>query len=209
MCGISGIVGKANVNQDIYDSLLVLQHRGQDAAGIMTCNKGKVFLKKGNGLMRDVIKADDMFYLLGNMGIGHVRYPTAGSSSIAEAQPFYVNSPYGLSIAHNGNLINTEELTRDLVEIDRRHLNTNSDSEVLLNVFAHELQSLTQDLTPESIFEAVKGVHKRCHGAYAVLIMIAGFGIVGFRDPYGIRPLVYGKRMTEKGAEYMIASESV
>lgn len=211
MCGISGIVGRANVNQDIYDTLMVLQHRGQDAAGIMTCDHhGRVFLRKGNGLVRDVIKADDMFHLPGNMGIGHVRYPTAGSASIAEAQPFYVNSPYGLSIAHNGNLINSEALSRDLVEIDRRHLNTHSDSEVLLNVFAHELQSVGQAIpTPVDIFEAVKGVYKRCHGAYAVLIMIAGFGIVGFRDPNGIRPLVYGKRASENGVEYMIASESV
>jgi amidophosphoribosyltransferase len=213
MCGISGIVGKTNVNQDIYDSLMVLQHRGQDAAGIMTCDNGRVFLRKGNGLVRDVIKANDMFHLPGNMGIGHVRYPTAGSSSIAEAQPFYVNSPYGLSIAHNGNLINSEALSRDLVEIDRRHLNTHSDSEVLLNVFAHELQRVGQATpTPENIFEAVKGVYKRCHGAYAALIMIAGFGIVGFRDPHGIRPLVYGKRASgesKSGVEYMLASESV
>lgn len=210
MCGVSGIVGKRSVNQDVYDSLTVLQHRGQDAAGIMTCHEGKVFLKKGNGLVRDVISADDMFHLRGNMGIGHVRYPTAGSNSAAEAQPFYVNSPYGLSIAHNGNLINFEELRRDLIENDRRHLNTNSDSEVLLNVFAHELQHLVQkELTPHNIFEAVKGVYQRCRGAYAVLIMIAGFGVLGFRDPHGIRPLVYGKRETEKGTEYMLASESV
>jgi amidophosphoribosyltransferase len=211
MCGVSGIVGKTKVNQDIYDSLMVLQHRGQDAAGIMTCDDGKVYLRKGNGLVRDVIRADDMFHLLGNMGIGHVRYPTAGSSSAAEAQPFYVNSPYGLSIAHNGNLINSEELSCDLIEIDRRHLNTNSDSEVLLNVFAHELQYIGKaELTPDDIFKAVKGLYQRCQGAYAVLIMIAGVGIVGFRDPTGIRPLVYGKRnAADGGEEYMIASESV
>ena len=210
MCGVSGIVGKSSVNQDVYDSLTVLQHRGQDAAGIMTCDQGKVFLRKGNGLVRDVISADDMFHLRGNMGIGHVRYPTAGSSSPAEAQPFYVNSPYGLSIAHNGNLINFEELRRNLVDTDRRHLNTHSDSEILLNVFAHELQHLNiKQLTPKDVFEALKGVYKRCLGAYAVVIMIAGFGIIGFRDTHGIRPLVYGKRDTEKGTEYMIASESV
>lgn len=210
MCGVSGMVGKKSVNQDIYDALTVLQHRGQDAAGIMTCHEGKVFLRKGNGLVRDVISAEDMFHLQGNMGIGHVRYPTAGTSSPAEAQPFYVNSPYGLSIAHNGNLINAEELRRDLVDIDRRHLNTTSDSEVLLNVFAHELQYLKiTQLTPNDIFKALEGVYRRCQGAFAVVIMIAGFGMVGFRDPHGIRPLVYGKRETAEGTEYMIASESV
>lgn len=210
MCGIVGTVARANVNQDIYDALTVLQHRGQDAAGIMTCHEGQVFLRKGNGLVRDVIHAPHMLLLQGNMGIGHVRYPTAGTASAAEAQPLYVNSPYGLSIAHNGNLINSEELKHNLLSADLRHLNTHSDSEVLLNVFAHELQRLGKlQLTPADIFQAVKAVHQRCKGAYAVVIMIAGYGILGFRDPFGIRPLVYGKRETGRGCEYMIASESV
>lgn len=210
MCGIAGTVAKSNVNQDLYDALTVLQHRGQDAAGIMTYHEGHVFLRKANGLVRDAIRADHMLRLQGKMGIAHVRYPTAGTASAAEAQPFYVNSPYGLAIVHNGNLINSEELKQDLVRTDRRHLNTHSDSEVLLNVFAHELQNFTQDkLTPDMIFAAVKGVYERCRGAYAVIIMIVGYGIVAFRDPYGIRPLIYGVRDTAEGAEYMVASESV
>lgn len=210
MCGIVGTVARNNVNQDLYDALTVLQHRGQDAAGIMTCHHGQVFLRKGNGLVRDVMQADHMLQLQGNMGIGHVRYPTAGSACASEAQPFYVNSPYGLSIAHNGNLINAEELKRDLLLADLRHLNTHSDSEVLLNVFAHELQRLGKiDLKPADIFQAVKAVHRRCKGAYAVVIMISGYGVLGFRDPFAIRPLVYGKRETSQGVEYMLASESV
>lgn len=211
MCAIVGIVAKANVNQDIYDALATLQHRGQDAAGIMTCDaSGKVFLRKDNGLVRDVVHAQHMMQLQGNMGIGHLRYPTAGSTSASLAQPFYVNSPYGLSIAHNGNLINAEELKRDLILSDMRHLNTDSDSEVLLNIFAHELQKLGKvKPSPQDIFQAVNGVHHRCKGAYAVVIMIAGYGIVAFRDPHGIRPLVYGEREAKAGIEYMFASESV
>lgn len=210
MCGIVGTVAHSDVNQDIYDALTALQHRGQDAAGIMTCHQGRIFLRKENGLVRDVIRANHMLRLHGNMGLGHVRYPTAGSDSAAEAQPLYVNSPYGLSIAHNGNLINTDELKRNLLKADLRHLNTHSDSEVLLNVFAHELQRLGKiELTPSDIFQAVKAIHHRCKGAYAAVFMIAGYGLLGVRDPHGIRPLVYGKRSSAQGTEYMIASESV
>jgi len=210
MCGIIGIVGKENVNQSLYDGLTVLQHRGQDAAGMVTCDKRRLYLRKDNGLVRDVFRTHHMLKLQGSMGIGHVRYPTAGCFSSAEAQPFYVNSPFGITLAHNGNLTNAAELKRDLFRADRRHINTDSDSEVLLNVFAHELQQdgkLTLD--PDDVFEAVSGVHRRCHGAYAVVAMITGYGIVGFRDPNGIRPIVYGKRETPRGPEYIIASESV
>lgn len=210
MCGVIGTVAKSNVNQDIYDGLTAMQHRGQDAAGVMTCNGNKVSLRKSNGLVRDVLYAKHMLRLQGNMGIGHVRYPTAGSASAAEAQPFYVNSPFGLSIAHNGNLINAEALTKNLLEADLRHLNTGSDSEVLLNVFAHELQCLSKmQLKPSDIFQAVRAVHQRCQGAYTCVILIANHGIVAFRDPYGIRPGVWGTRQTELGTEYMVASESV
>ncbi len=210
MCGIIGIVANDNVNQALYDGLTVLQHRGQDAAGIVTCDGGKLYLRKDNGLVRDVFTTQHMVNLHGNMGVGHVRYPTAGCSSSAEAQPFYVNSPYGITLAHNGNLTNAEELKRDLYNEDLRHMNTDSDSEVLLNVFAHELQRLGKlKIDHNDVFEAVKAVHRRCRGAYAVVAMITGYGIVGFRDPHGIRPAVYGKRETEKGTEYMIASESV
>lgn len=210
MCGIVGIVAKSNVNFMLYDALTVLQHRGQDAAGMVTCNEGRMHLRKDNGSVRDVFRSRHMNRLAGNVGIGHVRYPTAGSSSSAEAQPFYVNSPYGITLAHNGNLTNTDELKNDLFQEDLRHINTNSDSEVLLNVFAHELQSLNK-LSPDpvDIFAAVSAVHRRCRGAYAVVTMITGYGLVGFRDPYGIRPAVYGKRETPEGTEYMIASESV
>lgn len=210
MCGVIGTIAKNNINQDIYDALTAIQHRGQDAAGMMTCQGNKVSLRKSNGLVRDVLYAKHMLQLQGNMGIGHVRYPTAGSASAAEAQPFYVNSPYGLSIAHNGNLINAQALTKNLLEVDLRHLNTGSDSEVLLNVFAHELQRLGKvKLSPDDIFSAVNAVHKRCLGAYACVILIADYGIVGFRDPYGIRPIVWGSRQNEGQTEYMIASESV
>jgi amidophosphoribosyltransferase len=210
MCGIVGIVAKAGVNQMIYDALTVLQHRGQDAAGIVTCDDKKLFLRKDNGMVRDVFRARHMHRLVGNMGIGHVRYPTAGSSSSAEAQPFYVNSPYGITLAHNGNLTNTQQIGDDLFKEDLRHINTNSDSEVLLNAFAHELQRLGKLVpTEDDIFTAVSGVHDRCRGAYAVVAMITGYGIVGFRDPHGIRPLCFGERDTERGREYMIASESV
>ncbi len=210
MCGIIGIVGHSPVNQQLYDGLTVLQHRGQDAAGILTCENNRFFLRKSNGLVRDVFHTRHMERLKGNMGIGHVRYPTAGSTSSAEAQPLYVNSPFGIALGHNGNLNNAEALEKELFEQDQRHVNTDSDSEILLNVFAQELQK--QDSlrpVPEKICEAVAGVHRRCQGAYAVIAMIVGFGILGFRDPHGIRPIVYGRRKSERGWEYIIASESV
>lgn len=210
MCGIVGIVAKNTVNQELYDALTVLQHRGQDAAGIVTFQNERFFLRKDNGLVRDVFRTRHMMRLAGHVGIGHVRYPTAGSSSSAEAQPFYVNSPYGITLAHNGNLTNTEELARDIFRTDLRHINTNSDSEVLLNIFAHELQKLGKlDPGADDVFNAVRSVHKRVRGAYAVIAMITGYGILAFRDPYGIRPVCYGKRETAAGVEYMIASESV
>ncbi|WP_027150423.1 amidophosphoribosyltransferase [Methylobacter tundripaludum] len=210
MCGIAAIVSHQTVNQELYDALTVLQHRGQDAAGIVTCEAGRLHLRKENGLTRDVFTNAQMLRLKGNMGIAHVRYPTAGCTSSAEAQPFYVNSPFGLTLAHNGNLTNTEELKKALFVEDQRHINTDSDSEVLLNVFAHELQSLGKlQLSVDDVFQAVSGVHRRCRGAYAVVIMIAGFGILGFRDPHGIRPIVFGERKSEQGSEFMIASESV
>ncbi|SJM95925.1 amidophosphoribosyltransferase [Crenothrix polyspora] len=210
MCGIAAIVSHQPVNQELYDALTVLQHRGQDAAGIVTCEHGRLHLRKENGLTRDVFTNIQMLKLRGNMGIAHVRYPTAGCTSSAEAQPFYVNSPFGLTLAHNGNLTNTEELKKALFIEDQRHLNTDSDSEVLLNIFAHELQSLGKiHLSVADVFDAVAGVHRRCKGAYAVVIMIAGFGILGFRDPNGIRPLIFGERKTDGQSEFMIASESV
>ena len=210
MCGVVGIAGKTPVNQMLFDALTMLQHRGQDAAGIVTCHEGRLFLRKDNGMVRDVFHTRHMRALRGNYGIGHVRYPTAGSSSSAEAQPFYVNSPYGITLAHNGNLTNTDEIHDDLFKTDLRHMNTDSDSEVLLNVFAHELQKLGKlEPTANDIFNVVARVHERCKGAYGVVAMITGHGIVGFRDPNGIRPLIYGSRETEKGTEYIIASESV
>lgn len=211
MCGIVGIVAKSkNVNQALYDALTVLQHRGQDAAGIVTFADGRFSMRKDNGLVRDVFRQQHMEGLLGSMGIGHVRYPTAGGSCSSEAQPFYVNSPYGIALAHNGNLTNAEEIKRTLFETDLRHINTNSDSEVILNVLAHELQLLGKlNLEAEDIFTAIGEVHKRCKGGYAVISMINRYGIVGFRDPHGIRPIVFGKRSSRKGTEYMIASESV
>jgi amidophosphoribosyltransferase len=197
MCGIIGIVGKQEVAPLLYDALTVLQHRGQDAAGIATLDGYKIRLCKGNGLAADV-------------GIGHVRYPTAGSENHDEAQPFYVNSPYGIVLGHNGNLINTASLKKELFDSDRRHLNTESDSEVLLNVFAHELHRLgPAGMRPKDVFEAVDGLHLRCKGAYSVIAMISGKGILGFRDLHGIRPAVLGYRDTDKGREYAIASESV
>lgn len=210
MCGIVGIVGKSNVNQALYDALTVLQHRGQDAAGIVTCENGHLHMRKENGLVRDVFRQRHMQELVGDIGIGHVRYPTAGSSSSAEAQPFYVNSPYGITLAHNGNLTNVEQLAEEIYAADLRHVNTNSDSEVLLNVFAHELARRGK-LRPseEDIFAAVAKVHERCRGGYAVVAMVTGYGLVGFRDPNGIRPIVFGQRHTDEGVEYMIASESV
>ncbi len=210
MCGIIGMVGKGDVNQSLYDGLTVLQHRGQDAAGIMTCEEGKVYLRKDNGLVRDVFKTRNMIDLRGNLGIGHVRYPTAGCSTSAEAQPFYVNSPYGIALAHNGNLTNAEDLKRDLFIEDLRHINTESDSEILLNVFAHELHRFGKlRINENDVFDAVAGVHKRCRGGYAAVALITGYGVVAFRDPYGIRPIVFGKRDTDKGTEYLVASESV
>ena len=210
MCGIAGIVSHQNVNQELYDALTVLQHRGQDAAGIVTCEDGRFYLRKDNGLARDVFSTEQMMKLRGSMGIAHVRYPTAGCSSSAEAQPFYVNSPFGLTLAHNGNLTNTEELKEQLFKDDQRHLNTNSDSEILLNVFAHELQQLGKlRIDADDVFQAVSAVHKRCRGAYAVVLMIAGFGVLAFRDPHGIRPMVFGERKTENGSDFMVASEDV
>ncbi|WP_145447209.1 amidophosphoribosyltransferase [Mucisphaera calidilacus] len=210
MCGIAGIVAQADVCRDLYDALTVLQHRGQDAAGIVTCDQGSLKLRKGNGLVRDVFDQATMDALTGNMGIAHCRYPTAGSCSGSEAQPFYVNSPYGITLAHNGNLTNTEALTRELFRSDLRHINTGSDSEALLNVFAHEL-GVIRKLRPEAtdVFQAVRRLHRRCRGAYAFVAMIAGYGLIGVRDPYGIRPLVIGRRESLIGNEYILASESV
>ena len=210
MCGIVGIVGKTSVSQLLYDGLTVLQHRGQDAAGIVTIHNNKFRLRKGNGLVKDVFHTRHMHRLQGNIGIGHIRYPTAGTSSSSEAQPFYANSPFGISLAHNGNLTNAEELRTWLFNDARRHVNTTSDSEVLLNIFAHELQqSENISLTPDDVFTAVAKLHKRVRGAYATVALIVGHGMVAFRDPNGIRPLVFGKRETELGVEYMVASESV
>ncbi|HDY81468.1 MAG: amidophosphoribosyltransferase [Gammaproteobacteria bacterium] len=210
MCGLVGLVAKTDVAPDIYDALTVLQHRGQDAAGIMTCVGGKFSQRKNEGLVRDVFRQQHMQRLQGTMGIGHVRYPTAGSSGAALAQPFYVNSPYGIALAHNGNLTNAEQLTRELFQDDLRHLNTDSDSEVLLNVFAHEMQILGK-LSPcaDDIFKAVEALHRRCRGGYAAVCLLVNYGVVGFRDPLGIRPLVVGVRESASGQEYMIASESV
>ncbi|MEK7990672.1 MAG: amidophosphoribosyltransferase [Thiotrichaceae bacterium] len=209
MCGIIGIVGKSAVNQSIYDGLTVLQHRGQDAAGIVTCDNRRFYLRKNNGLVRDVFHTRHMLNLKGKMGVGHVRYPTAGCQSSAEAQPFYVNTPYGISLAHNGNLTNVDELKKDLYQDDFRHINTDSDSEILLNIFARELRKIGKlHIDEEDIFTAVKEVQRRCRGGYAAVVMIMGYGIVGFRDPYGIRPIVFGKRKTSQGTEYIIASES-
>jgi len=210
MCGIIGIVSNQEVNQNLYDGLIVLQHRGQDAAGIVTCEDDRLYMRKANGLVRDVFQTRHMLRLKGNMGIGHVRYPTAGCFSSAEAQPFYVNSPYGITLAHNGNLTNAEQLRKDLFKEDLRHINTDSDSEVLLNILAHELHTGNKiDISVADIFNAVKGVHRRCSGAYAVVAMITGKGILAFRDPYGIRPLAYGERKTEQGTDIVVASESV
>lgn len=212
MCGIIGIVGKSPVNNQLYDGLSILQHRGQDSAGIATSHEGRVFVRKSLGLVRDVFRTEHMLRLKGNMGIGHCRYPTAGNSSAtAEAQPFYVNSPYGIVLGHNGNLTNSSELERELFESDLRHINTTSDSEVLLNILAHELQkqSGATHILPEEIFRAVSQVHKRCRGGYAVIAMLIGRGVLAFRDPHGIRPVVLGSREDSNGTEYAVASESV
>ncbi|PSW03887.1 amidophosphoribosyltransferase [Photobacterium lipolyticum] len=210
MCGIVGIVGSTPVNQSIYDALTVLQHRGQDAAGIVTLESNRFRLRKANGLVRDVFEAKHMQRLQGNVGIGHVRYPTAGSSSASEAQPFYVNSPYGISLAHNGNLTNASEIRESLFKQARRHVNTTSDSEILLNVLANQLEvSQSYPLTPSDFFTAVREVHRTVKGAYAVVAMVIGHGLIAFRDPHGIRPLCLGRREVEGQIEYMVASESV
>lgn len=211
MCGIVGIVGQTPVNQTIYEGLSVLQHRGQDAAGIVTIDAENRFrLRKANGLVSEVFRQEHMLRLQGNVGIGHVRYPTAGSSSVSEAQPFYVNSPYGLTLVHNGNLTNNSELKQHLFNLAKRHVNTNSDSESLLNIFAYYLdQYPTEPLTPENVFETVRQTNAVIRGAYACIAMIIGYGMVAFRDPFGIRPLVLGSREIDGKTEYMFASESV
>ncbi len=210
MCGIVGIAGVMPVNQSIYDALTVLQHRGQDAAGIITIDENNCFrLRKANGMVSDVFEARHMQRLQGNMGIGHVRYPTAGSSSASEAQPFYVNSPYGITLAHNGNLTNAHELRKKLFQEKRRHINTTSDSEILLNIFASELDNFRHyPLEADNIFAAIAATNRQIRGAYACIAMIIGHGMVGFRDPNGIRPLVLGKRAHAEGDEYIVASES-
>ncbi|MBR8657241.1 amidophosphoribosyltransferase [Achromobacter sp. Marseille-Q0513] len=212
MCGIVGVIGRGPVNQLLYDSLLLLQHRGQDAAGIATSQGNQFNMYKAHGLVRDVFRTRNMRALPGTSGVGQVRYPTAGSSaSEEEAQPFYVNAPFGIMFAHNGNLTNWRELRESLYRVDRRHINTNSDSEVLLNVLAHELQSAASgvSLDDDAMFRAVAAVHKRVRGAYAVVAQISGYGLLAFRDPYGIRPLCIGRQETEEGVEWMVASESV
>lgn len=210
MCGIVGVFGHSPVSQVIYDSLSMLQHRGQDAAGIATYFQDRFYLHKGNGLITDVFDAGNMARLLGTVGIGHVRYPTAGCASVAEAQPFYVNSPYGIVFAHNGNLTNVSDIVGNVLMTDMRHLNTTSDSEVMLNVFAHALVRRGAVKPNEfDIFAAVEEVHRRCKGGYAVVTMIAGVGMVAFRDLHGIRPLILGSRTDAGKTEYMIASESV
>jgi len=210
MCGVVGVVSKSEVSPMIYDALTVLQHRGQDAAGIATCNQDKFHLRKQLGLVRDVFRDTHMIGLRGSMGIGHLRYPTAGSQDRELAQPMYVNSPYGISISHNGNLTNKDEISQILTDENLRFLSTDSDSEVLLNVFAHELQKQgTSSPTQKEIFKAVRATHKRIRGAYSVIFMINGVGIVGFRDPFGIRPLIFGSRENDLlGPDYMLASES-
>jgi len=213
MCGVVGMVGHGPVNQDIYDALTVVQHRGQDAAGIMTCSGSRVHLRKDSGLVRDVFAERHMVQLKGNMGLGHARYPTAGGENRAEAQPFFVNSPFGVALAHNGNLVNARELSHELFQSDLRQLNTGSDSEVLLNVFAHELMVSVRNkggtLQSSDVFDAVSRLHQRCNGAYAVVAMIVGYGLVAFRDPCGIRPLVVGTRQDDGQQSVMVASESV
>ena len=212
MCGIVGLYSQEPVNQRLYDSLLLLQHRGQDAAGIATLDGLTFHMHKAMGLVRDVFRTRNMRDLLGTSGVGQVRYPTQGNAdSNEESQPFYVNAPYGIMFVHNGNLTNAEALKQELYDADRRHINTTSDSEVLLNVFADELSRLTINakVTPEVIFSAVRGVHRRVHGAYACIALIVGKGMVAFRDPFGIRPLCYGTKMTDKGREVLFASESV
>ena len=211
MCGIVGIVAQHNVNQDIFDALIMLQHRGQDASGMATLYNNKFFLHKNLGLVKDVFRTRHMKNLLGNLGIGHVRYPTSGSFQISESQPFYVNSPYGIAMVHNGNLVNTEELEKKLFESDLRHINTSSDSELLLNIFAHELAKQTKQNKSivDKIFSAVSTVYKRCQGSFAVIAIINGCGMLAFRDPNGIRPLTIGERKSAGVSEFMFASESI
>ena len=210
MCGVVGIVSKNEVASDLYEALTVIQHRGQDAAGIATSEEKRLNSRKQLGLVREVFREHHIQSLTGKIGIAHVRYPTAGGASRELAQPMYVNSPYGISIVHNGNLVNTDSLCEELAETDRRHLNTNSDSEVILNIFAHELQQIGGvQPSKEEIFEAVTRMQSRLSGAYSIIIMINNVGLVAVRDPHGIRPLIVGKRDEDlMGAEYMIASES-
>jgi len=212
MCGIVGAISKLPVNQLLYDALLLLQHRGQDAAGIVTMQGTKCFMHKARGMVRDVFRTRNMRALPGNVGLGQVRYPTAGNAwSEEEAQPFYVNAPFGIVLVHNGNLTNTAALKSELFRIDRRHINTESDTEVLINILAHEIEVAVRDLplTPQAVFAAVAAVHKRLKGSYAVIALIAGHGLLAFRDPFGIRPLAYGELQGDEGVEYMVASESV
>ena len=210
MCGIIGIFDDNSVNQSLFDGLTVLQHRGQDSAGIATCLDNNLHQKKAKGLVNDIFNVDDMMELQGNMGIGHVRYPTAGSNGTDEAQPFYVNSPYGIALAHNGNLDNSEILRDELLINDKRHIHTQSDTEVLLNIFAHELLGAESPTFKVSdLFNAINGVHDRCSGAYAVVAIIAGYGLVAFRDIHGIRPLILGRKKNSSGYSYIVSSESV
>ena len=212
MCGIVGAISRSPVNQLLYDALLLLQHRGQDAAGIVTMQGTKCFMHKARGMVRDVFRTRNMRALPGNVGLGQVRYPTAGNAwSEEEAQPFYVNAPFGIVLVHNGNLTNTAALKSELFRIDRRHINTESDTEVLINILAHEIEVAVRDLplTPQAVFGAVSAVHKRLKGSYAVVALIAGHGLLAFRDPFGIRPLAFGELQTDEGVEYMVASESV
>ncbi|MDQ5897185.1 MAG: amidophosphoribosyltransferase [Pseudomonadota bacterium] len=212
MCGIVGVISKSPVNQLIYDALLLLQHRGQDAAGIVTAMGTKFFMHKARGMVRDVFRTRNMRALPGTLGLGQVRYPTAGNAySEEEAQPFYVNAPFGVVLVHNGNITNAHALKKELFDIDRRHINTESDTEVLINVLAHELEQAARDLplTPVEIFKAVSAVHRRVKGSYAVIALIAGHGLLAFRDPFGIRPLCLGSNETAEGTDWMVASESV
>src|SRR5215218_6883645 len=213
MCGIVGIVSSTPVNQQVYDALSLLQHRGQDSTGIATADGSIIHMQKAKGQVREAYRTRDMRSLLGTMGLGHVRYATRGDAAKEqEAQPFYVNAPYGIVLVHNGNLTNTRELTEELFHTDRRHLNTSSDTELLVNVLANELQSQIRgdDLDPDQVFDAIETLHERVEGSYAAIALIAGQGLLAFRDPFGIRPLILGKRMTEAGKpEWIVASESL
>lgn len=213
MCGIIGLISTkkdSNIAFSIYDALTIIQHRGQDASGIFTCKGARFYMRKDNGLVSNIFRTRHMLELLGNMGIAHLRYPTAGTSSNAEAQPFYVNSPYGIAFAHNGNLTNTKELARELYKEDFRHINTNSDSEILLNVFASELAKTKKyRINENDVFKAVTNLNKRVKGAYSAVAMIVGYGIIGIRDPNGIRPLILGIKKKKNSTKYMLASESV